>query len=375
MSDLGSAIGSAFDKGPKLVARPNFSESGRVEKLANKEIDAIISAQTSAATNALGTFNNIAVSQLLRDAFGLEAHFEDQTPEIGELSARKAELLASIESDLSSRGELNEIKSNLKRARKRLSNMKGPGKAEARRTLRAEIADMRARQATAKQGKQGKGARKGLNTELSAIDQRLTQLEAQPKKLIDVTEMSRDDLPPDSPLSSKNPLNIAAAQRNEQLIRALSGEQEPTSRLKRVFDDRERRERERLRRQIGPDFENSSQGIEALGRLNTERAEAEEMERKTTIKDFSTLSLRAQEAQDISKRQLLEAGGVIPKTQAGLSGALTAPATSALGLARMRQEERGQQHVEKPGTSKGARLGGAIGAGIQVGGQAGIPGL
>lgn len=345
MGTLGTAIGAAFDKDPSMEQFSKFSKISRNEKLANREVSAILDAQTAFASNALGQFTNVAAIDLYKNALGLIPQFEDISPQVQELTNRRAELLSEREAVGSARSEIRRLKGVLK-------DTKGT---EAKREIRAQIKEQR-RMARPK-------FRDALNAQLTSIDEALVQFESQPKRITGFTKAGPDDLPPDSPLSSQNPLNIAARMRNEELIRALKGEAEPSSRLVRQFNEVERRERERLRRQLGPDFENSSQGIEALSRLESNRAEAFETERKKTIRDFSELSFEAQRQQETSKASLLESGAFLPTKAAELAQQLSAPIQNTLNFLTLQQQGREQQTLQVPGSTFGSRLGGAIGAG------------
>jgi hypothetical protein len=344
MGSLGTAVGGAFDKDPSMEQFAKFSKISRQERLAQKEVSAILDAQTAFASNALGQFTNVAAVDLYKNALGLIPQFEDTTPQTQELVSRRADLLSQRESASSAKAEIKRLKAEKKKAK---------GK-EAKQAIQAQIKEQRKLTR--------KGFTKTINAQLNSIDQALVQFESLPKRITGFEQASPDDLPPDSPLSSKNPLNIAASLRNEQLIRALKGETEPSSRLVRQFAEVERRERERLRRQLGPDFENSSQGIEALGRLESNRAEAFEVERQKNIRDFTNLSFEAQKSQEASKAALLEAGAFLPTKAADLAATLSAPIQNTLSFLELQQKGREQETLQVPGSNLGSRIGGAAGA-------------
>jgi hypothetical protein len=321
-----------------------FSKISRQERLANREVSAILDAQTAFASNALGQFSNIAAVDLYKNALGLVPEFEDVSPQVQELTSRRADLLAQRESASSAQAEIKRLKAEKQKVK---------GKA-AKQEIQAQIKEQRKLTR--------KDFTKTVNSQLTSIDQALVQFESQPKRITGFRQANLDELPPDSPLSSQNPLNIAASLRNEQLIRALKGETEPSSRLVRQFAEVERRERERLRRQLGPDFENSSQGIEALGRLESNRAEAFEVERQKNIRDFSNLGFEAQKQQEASKAALLEAGTFLPTKAADLAQQLSAPIQNTLSFLELQQKGREQETLQVPGSSLGSRIGGAVGA-------------
>lgn len=82
----------------------------------------------------------------------------------------------------------------------------------------------------------------------------------------------------------------ALNQFNEHLAAALAGKEPIDPTLARTFDERERTLRERLRRQMGPDYETSTAGEAALANFDREKAEAFAAYNRAAIGDFSQLA-------------------------------------------------------------------------------------
>jgi hypothetical protein len=93
------------------------------------------------------------------------------------------------------------------------------------------------------------------------------------------------------PTGSKDGLYRAALDvENETLMRALKGEEPVDATLRTAWDEKERTLREKLRRSLGPDYETSTAGTQALANFDRERAESFEAFNRQTVKDFSTIT-------------------------------------------------------------------------------------
>lgn len=77
---------------------------------------------------------------------------------------------------------------------------------------------------------------------------------------------------------------------NTGLSRALKGEEPLDPTLKRAFDEKEQVLRERLRRQMGPDYETSTAGRAALANFDRERSEAFAQYNRQSIAFYSELA-------------------------------------------------------------------------------------
>lgn len=373
-----SAASAATDQSGEslgMVTADRYKPRSKQEKLAAREVLASIDAQNALISNNLGQFNLLASEKLFLEALGVVPQFEDTSGEVAALLARRDELNASLMDSRAAGDQAQQIRGERQRINEQLKKTKDPAKrAELRAQKKALAQDLKA----AKPGRKGAKFNKGVRQEMATIDERLRTLESQPRRITGFREATPDELPPDSPLSSRNPLNIAQAERNEQLIRALRGETEPSSRLTHQYEQRKQYERERLRRQMGPDFENSSQGIEALSRLEANFGEAAEEERRKTIQDLSSLNISAQAAREQSRAALLQAGVFLPTTGAQLAGAFNDPIQNTLGLLQTRQADReqlGEGGVTEQGPGALSSILGRAGSGLgsaATGGSAGL---
>lgn len=77
---------------------------------------------------------------------------------------------------------------------------------------------------------------------------------------------------------------------NTHLAAALAGKEPIDPTLKTTFDERERTLRERLRRQMGPDYETSTAGSNALANFDREKSEAFAAYNRQSIEGYSKLA-------------------------------------------------------------------------------------
>jgi hypothetical protein len=140
--------------------------------------------------------------------------------------------------------------------------------------------------------------------------------------------------------SAGNSFGGALDQFNAHLAAALSGKEPLDPTLKRTFDDRERVLRERLRRQIGPDYETSTGGAQALADFDRERAEAFAQYNTNVIGYYSQLSeRRAGSLSDLTSGRIRNLS--FPATlRAALAGSLGAAAEGRGGFAERLSGER-----------------------------------
>lgn len=91
----------------------------------------------------------------------------------------------------------------------------------------------------------------------------------------------------------KNPddlMQVALDLQNQTLIRALKGEEPIDSTLTHSFEVGENNLRDKLRRQLGPDYETSTAGSEALSAFDRQKGEAFESFNRQTVDLFSKLT-------------------------------------------------------------------------------------
>lgn len=80
------------------------------------------------------------------------------------------------------------------------------------------------------------------------------------------------------------------ALQEQTLQRALRGEEPIDSTLRREYQEREKVLREKLRRQLGPDYETTTAGSDALNDFSREQNEAFEIFNRRTVETFSALT-------------------------------------------------------------------------------------
>lgn len=131
--------------------------------------------------------------------------------------------------------------------------------------LRSDIQDMRQE---SKQTKQDFGP---LQQEAAAAQKGLSDAETLPRRVIGVKKL---DHPADPTQSGGDLYRMAFDLQNESLVRALKGEEPVDATLRHAWDEREQTLRERLRRQLGPDYETSTPGEQALANFDRERGES-----------------------------------------------------------------------------------------------------
>jgi hypothetical protein len=90
--------------------------------------------------------------------------------------------------------------------------------------------------------------------------------------------------------SAGNQFGAALDAFNLHLADALAGKEPLDPTLKSTFDERERHLRERLRRQMGPDYETSTAGADALANFDRERSEAYANYNRQSIEGYSRLA-------------------------------------------------------------------------------------
>ena len=128
--------------------------------------------------------------------------------------------------------------------------------------------------------------RKRLRKELEAANAELSQAQGQQNQLIGLKPREGGAL---DPTGDPN-FTIASQLQNETLVRALRGEEPVDATLRTAFEEREDQLRERLRRQLGPDFETSTAGSDALANFDREKAEAFEQFNRSVVGQFSQLT-------------------------------------------------------------------------------------
>lgn len=114
--------------------------------------------------------------------------------------------------------------------------------------------------------------RRIANNEAAELRQQLGEAQTTGRRIVGLKPLESGI---GDPTGSKDGLfKVAFDLENEALARALKGEEPVDATLKTAYDEKERMLRERLRRQLGQDYETSTAGAEALANFDRERAEA-----------------------------------------------------------------------------------------------------
>lgn len=138
--------------------------------------------------------------------------------------------------------------------------------------------------------------RRQAQREANELQQQLGEAQTTGRKIIGLKPLSGG---PSDPTQSKDDLFRATFDlENEALARALKGEEPVDATLKTSYDEKERILRERLRRQLGPDYETSTAGASALANFDRERSEAFAQYNMQATQLYATLT--SQRAADLS---------------------------------------------------------------------------
>ena len=142
--------------------------------------------------------------------------------------------------------------------------------------IQERIADLTDLRSKARKGpntdakkKKVKKLKKQLNLakrELAGAQENLTQLQSQPIQITGLTPIAAEDMP-------RTGIQQMVDLTTQQAIEALQGKVETDPTLMRQFDEEEGKLREKLRRQLGPGYETSSPGIQALSDFSKRKTE------------------------------------------------------------------------------------------------------
>lgn len=221
--------------------------------------------------------------------------------------------------------EIGRIQANADKTQSRIGN------------LERKINKLEKDKQTKKRNKQLRNLRsrlEGRRTELEEFRNSLTELQSESFAL------APEEIPATSFLSPENAAREAVDLTLQQAVEALRGEVETDPTLLRQFDEQETVLRERLRRQLGPGYETSTAGIQALQAFERQKAEAiagytrdlasqrlsEGLGGETTLSDLISAGLQ----QGVFLPERVQAGGL----------SLAQTITPALGIADLLQRER-----------------------------------
>lgn len=189
---------------------------------------------------------SLLTPSILRE-LGFEATVDDRRALIPELQAEEEALTA----------ELDELKAQKKQLRRKKSGADGGRQ----KKLDDRIDRVQARQ-------------RRVRTQIKSTQRELSDVTAQPLRVTDLRELAASEIDPVSFLSGANPARQAVNLTLQQAIEALEGKVATDPTLLRAFEERERVLREQLLRQLGPGYETSTPGLQALANFDRERSEA-----------------------------------------------------------------------------------------------------
>jgi len=317
--------------GTETSTNPAYSPKTMKEKLLGKEVRSLISSESDLMSNAMGQFSNLS-PELYAAALGMVPQYEDNSADLSAASQARDAIQA----------EVQQIQDALGMSKKERKAAGLPGNPEKLR-------------------KQLKLAQRNLTNATN----RFRDLEAMPKRITGFEKASPDMLPADSPLSSQNPYNQIRSTTNEGLLAALRGEAPVDQTLTNQWNEAEDQLREKLRRQLGPDYETSTAGIQAIANFEREKSESFQAYNRQTILDYSALSIQNEQLNQAMLQGILERGTYLPTTQMALAGQLNQPVQAGLGLLDYYQTGRRQdtQTTQKQ-PSKWADALGQAGSGL-----------
>jgi len=129
-----------------------------------------------------------------------------------------------------------------------------------------------------------KRTKDGLLRQQELADRQLGDAQSLPRRVVGMKKL---DQPADPTQSGGDLYRMAFDLQNQTLVRALKGEEPVDATLKTHWDEQESQLRERLRRTLGPDYESSSAGQQALANFDREKGESFQQFNSELIKSFS----------------------------------------------------------------------------------------
>ena len=263
------AFGSGAASGGGL-AGAGYVGPGVRERLFNRGTQDIMDSERSILDDALAQGKNIEPE--MYKALGLEPVYDrPEDPDLANLS----QTLSGKQT------RLNEIRTQ----RAALQSQKGPGRKGRQKQLRHLTREANQ-----------------LNKEIPAYQSEVEQRGAVGRKVVGFKPLAGVADPTGSAGGS---FGAALDQFNLHLADALAGKEPLDPTLKESFNERERVLRERLRRQMGPDYETSTAGTQALANFDRERSEAYAQYNRQSIEGFSKLAEgRAEALQSLTSGRL-----------------------------------------------------------------------
>lgn len=348
-ASVASTALKASQGGPSMEQSRMYAPRTLRERLLYQEVRNLGQLETDIMTNALGQYSNLS-PHLYAAALGMVPEYEDQT-----------------EDAAAARENLTQLQAQRDQLKNALIERAGMSKGQRRQARR-----------------EGKAAgtwvnKKSMQRQLRMMDRQLNEarnrareLEAMPRRITGFKEATPDQIPADSPLSSLNPRNQISSLTNQALINALRGDEPIDQTMVREWNEREDRLRERLRRNLGPDYAVSTPGQRALADLDRDRTEAFQQYNQQAVRDYSSLSIANAQMREAQLAGILERGTYLPSKAMALAGQLQVPISAQMALLQYRQEGRkmSDPYAVAPKPDPTAELLGRGGAGLMSAGPA-----
>lgn len=264
---------AAASSGGKGGGAPAIPKTPRYERILNRGVADLLDEERRVTEDALAQANFLTPEMYRMQ--GYEPIFEDADPGVAEKANRFRELQTeknkNKENQLALKDELRRVTNEKKRARPR-----------DRKALRQQEKDLK------RQLRDTKLNNKELIRSEALAQRELGDAQAVGRRMVGIRKL--DEGPSDPTSSENDAFRESFNLLNESLNSALRGEEPVDPTLANQFDEEERALRERLRRQLGPDFESSDIGVRALGDLADRRSRAFSSFNQQAIRDFSALT-------------------------------------------------------------------------------------
>ena len=262
---------------------------------------------------------------------GFEPIYDDRGYSPENLSAMGQKADALKDQQVAGRERLATASAELRAKKAELKGLKGPGSKAQRQQVKAEMQSLR------QEKKQIKANNPGLVKQIAYAQQQLGEAQTLPRRITGFKKLAG----PTDPTQSKGDLyRVAFDLQNESLVRALKGEEPIDATLKTAFDEKESALRERLRRSLGEDYQDSTAGSRALANFDRERGEAFKQFNQQLVQSLSSQTeSRATSLSNLTSARMQQL--LYPSnTQAARALQLGQAANDRLGLSGQRQHER-----------------------------------
>lgn len=311
---------------------PAMQGPQQFEQIFNRGTRDILDEERHVMEDALGQASFMTPE--LYKVLGYEPVYDDRgvTPDSLKALSQKSDelnkaLLAGREQRAASVGQLRDLRKQLREARK-------AGDHTTAQDLKGQIKDIN----QANRDFDAKAV--SLRTEAGVAQQALSDAQSQPMRIVGFNKLDR----PIDPTGSPGGLyQMAFDLENESLVRALKGEEPVDGTLKTHWDQQEQQLRARLRAQLGPDYETSTAGSQALAVFDTQRNNAFATFNQDLVQRMSAeTDARATNLSNL-RGALMQQMMFPANQQLGRAAALGEAANSRINIAQLAQNERTAQ--------------------------------